>query len=182
MASEKLYRNTPNCYAGYAFLLSHALFTRFATTIFRFKKNAVYSVYGCIQAKQFLLTPRRYERGKGFFPRKHYKLPQHTHAAVHKTDTPFRRSQTLNNHIWAFNPCNMKKTSWQISHHSLKTPLLHEQTWFCATSALLQFIQLSTGGARIALLSARSCGFQSLRLKTEEALRNALLSHLLEFH
>ena len=32
------------------------------------------------------------------------------------------------------------------------------------------------------LLSARSCGFQSLRLKTEEALRNALLSHLLEFH
>ena len=80
---------------------------------------AVNSVYGRKQAKKFLLTPKRFERGKGFCLRKHYQLPQHTHAVPHKTCNHFWRS------LWAYNPCNRKKTSLQISHNFSKTQLLN---------------------------------------------------------
>ena len=67
MASEKLYRNTPNCYAGYAFLLSHALFTRFATTIFRFKKMQFIAYMGAYKQNSFYLRQGVMKEAKASF-------------------------------------------------------------------------------------------------------------------
>ena len=96
---------------------------------------AVNSVYGRKQAKKFLLTPKRFERGKGFCLRKHYQLPQHTHAVPHKTCNHFWRS------LWAYKPCNRKKLLCRFHiisrKHSYWTDLVLRQQHLVAVDTIL---------------------------------------------